>query len=110
MTRPGGNLVALKTLFPFPLSANEELAMKLVIRIGAAALGLAALSACGQSGQDNTADLDANLAADEAVLPPDETAGPADTLGNQLEQLNETGNAAGAGNETGNAAETNTAY
>ena len=66
--------------------------MKLTMRIGAA-MSIAALAACSQSGQDNTAGTDANaeMMADETVLPPDENAGATDTLGNQLDQLNQTG-------------------
>ena len=66
--------------------------MKLTVTIGAA-MSLAALTGCSQSGQDNTAGTDANaeMMANETVLPPDENAGAADTLGNQLDQLNETG-------------------
>ena len=66
--------------------------MKLTMRIGAA-MSIAALTACSQSGQDNTAGADANAEgmANETVLPPDENAAASDTLGNQLDQLNETG-------------------
>ena len=66
--------------------------MKLTVTIGAA-MSLAALTACSQSGQDNTAATDANaeVMADETVLPPDENAAASDTLDNQLDQLNETG-------------------
>lgn len=66
--------------------------MKLTMRIGAA-MSIAALAACSQSGQDDTAGNDANaeMMANETVLPPDENSGETDTLGNQLDQLNETG-------------------
>ncbi len=66
--------------------------MKLTVTIGAA-MSLAALTGCSQSGQDNTAGTDANaeVMTDETVLPPDENAAASDTLGNQLDQLNETG-------------------
>ena len=66
--------------------------MKLTMRIGAA-MSIAALAACSQSGQDDTAgsDTNAEMMANETVLPPDESAGATDTLGNQLDQLNETG-------------------
>ena len=66
--------------------------MKLTMTIGAA-MSIAALTACSQSGQDNSAGADANaeMMANETVLPPDESAGQTDTLGNQLDQLNETG-------------------
>ena len=78
--------------------------MKLTMRIGAA-MSIAALTACSQSGQDNTAGTDANagVMADETVLPPDENAGETDTLGNQLDQLNDTGQ-----DNMSNEAETNT--
>ena len=79
--------------------------MKLTLRIGAA-IGIAALGACTQGTQENTANLDSNSAAagEETVLPPDEGSGATDTLGNQLDQLNEsdTGNSADAGNSGGN--------
>ena len=65
--------------------------MKLTMTIGAA-MGLAALTGCSQSGQDNvSSDAIADVMADETVLPPDDSAGPTDTLGNQLDQLNDTG-------------------
>ena len=66
--------------------------MKLTMRIGAA-MSIAALTACSQSGQDDTAGTDTNaeMMANETVLPPDESTGATDTLGNQLDQLNETG-------------------
>ena len=66
--------------------------MKLTMRIGAA-MSIAALAACSQSGQDDTAGADTNaeVMANETVLPPDESTGQTDTLGNQLDQLNETG-------------------
>jgi len=62
--------------------------MRLTIKIGVA-IGIAALAACAQSGQDNSTATDANagMTADETVLPPDESSGT-DTLGNQLNQLN----------------------
>jgi hypothetical protein len=70
---------------------KKEGAMKLTMTIGAA-MGLAALTGCSQSGQDNVStDANAEVVADETVLPPDESAGATDTLGNQLDQLNETG-------------------
>lgn len=70
--------------------------MKLVIRLGAA-IGLVALTACGQEAQEDAAEnIDANAAmtADESVLPIDDNAAGTDTLGNQLNQLNETGGTA----------------
>ena len=76
--------------------------MKLTMRIGAA-MSIAALAACSQSGQDDTASTDANaeVTANETVLPPDENARETDTLGNQLDQLNETGQD-NMSNEAGN--------
>lgn len=67
--------------------------MKLVIRLGAA-IGLVALSACGQGDREDAAgNMDANAAmtGGEGVLPIDDNAAGTDTLGNQLNQLNETG-------------------
>lgn len=65
--------------------------MKLTLRLGAA-IGIAALGACTQtSDNNNTAATNGNPAApaEETVLPPDESSGATDTLGNQLDQLNE---------------------
>jgi len=84
--------------------------LKLTLTFGAA-LSLAALAACSQSGQDNAAanaDANAGMTASEGVLPIEDDVGNADTLGNQLDQLgnagNEAGNRASAdGNESGNA-------
>lgn len=76
--------------------------MKLTLKLGAA-IGIAALSACSQTGQDNSAAMENSSAAtEETVLPPDEGGGPTDTLGNQLDQLNETdaGGGTGTSNET----------
>jgi hypothetical protein len=66
--------------------------MQLTMRTGAV-IGVAALAACSQSGQDNSAAMNANSAAatEETVLPADESSVGADTLGNQLNQLNESG-------------------
>ena len=82
--------------------------MRLTIKLGVA-IGIAALAACAQSGQDNStaADANAGMTADETVLPPDESSSAgSDTLGNQLNQLNvsdEAGNATEKdGNATGN--------
>jgi len=64
--------------------------MKLTLRIGAA-IGIAALGACTVN-EDNGGNVDVNSAAagEETVLPADESsAAGADTLGNQLDQLNE---------------------
>ena len=76
--------------------------MRLTIRLGVA-IGIAALAACAQSGQDNSTATDANaeITADETVLPPDDSSGGADTLGNQLDQLNESEESAtSAGNNS----------
>ena len=64
--------------------------MRLTIRLGVA-IGIAALAACAQSDQDNStaADANAGMTADETVLPPNDSSAGADTLGNQLDQLNE---------------------
>ena len=63
--------------------------MKLVMRFGAAALSIAALSACSVSEQDNNADtVDANVKTTDDQAPAPEATGPSDTLGNQLNQLN----------------------
>lgn len=66
--------------------------MKLTLRIGAA-IGIVALAACAQSGQDNAANMesDTQMSTNETVLPADEGGAESDTLGNQLNQLNETG-------------------
>ena len=57
----------------------------------AVALGAAALAACSQEAQDDTVNMDANaMMTDETVLPVDNTT---DTLGNQMNQLNESDNA-----------------
>ena len=79
--------------------------MRLTIRIGVA-IGIAALTACAQSGQDNSTATDANaeMTADETVLPPDDSSAGADTLGNQLDQLNESEK---SGTAAGNNATTN---
>ena len=64
--------------------------MKLTMTIGAA-MSIAALTGCSQSDQDNmSSDANAEMMANETVLPPDDGA-VTDTLGNQLDQLNETG-------------------
>jgi len=64
--------------------------MKLTMTIGAA-MSIAALTGCSQSDQDNvSSDANAEMMANETVLPPDESGGT-DTLGNQLDQLNESG-------------------
>ena len=73
--------------------------MRLTIRLGVA-ISIAALAACAQSDQDNSTVADANsgMAADETVLPPDDSSAGADTLGNQLDQLNESDTATEASN------------
>ena len=64
--------------------------MKLTLRIGAA-MGIIALAGCSQASQDNYADnADMNAGyANETVLPPDENSAGSDTLGNQMNQLND---------------------
>jgi hypothetical protein len=64
--------------------------MKLTLRVGAA-IGIIALAGCSQGSQDNYADnADMNAGyANETVLPPDENVAGSDTLGNQMNQLNE---------------------
>ena len=79
--------------------------MRLTIRLGVA-IGIAALAACTQSGQDNSIATDANagMTADETVLPPNDSSAGADTLGNQMNQLNES-EANGSSTDTENAVE-----
>ena len=64
--------------------------MKLTMRVGAA-MGIIALAGCSQGNQDNYADnADMNAGyANETVLPPEDNSAGADTLGNQMNQLNE---------------------
>lgn len=62
--------------------------MKLILSLTAAA----ALAACSQTSQDDSAanvDAGGSASSTEEVLPADEGAGVSDTLGNQLNQLNE---------------------
>jgi hypothetical protein len=75
--------------------------MKLTLRIGAA-IGIVALAACSQSGQENAANLEADtqMSTNETVLPADEGGTETDTLGNQLNQLDD--NAADATNTAEN--------
>jgi hypothetical protein len=77
--------------------------MKLTLKVGAA-IGIAAIGACTQAEQDNGAGIENSAtAAEETVLPPDEGDGTTDTLGNQLDQLNESAagsNSAVASNDT----------
>jgi hypothetical protein len=64
--------------------------MKLTLRVGAA-MGIIALAGCNQGSQDNYADnagMNAGY-ANETVLPPDENTAGSDTLGNQMNQLND---------------------
>ena len=64
--------------------------MKLTLRVGAA-MGIIALAGCSQGSQENyseNADMNAGY-ANETVLPPDENTAGSDTLGNQMNQLNE---------------------
>lgn len=80
--------------------------MKLTLTFGAA-LSLAALAACSQSGQDNAAanaDANAGMTASEGVLPVEDEVGNADTLGNQLDQLENGADQAGNASESDNAA------
>jgi hypothetical protein len=76
--------------------------MRLTIKFGVA-IGIAALAACAQSDQDNSTATDANagIAADETILPPDDSSAGSDTLGNQMNQLNES-EGAGADVDTAN--------
>ena len=63
--------------------------MKLTLRIGAA-MGIVALAGWTQGGQDNTENAEMNAGyANETALPPDENVTGTDTLGNQMNQLNE---------------------
>lgn len=67
--------------------------MQLTMRVGAA-MGIVALAGCSQSTtQDNTANVDTNAAmtVNEPAPPADNATGESDTLGNQLNQLNESG-------------------
>jgi hypothetical protein len=75
--------------------------MKLTLRIGAA-IGIVALAACSQSGQESAANLEADtqMSTNETVLPADEGGTETDTLGNQLNQLDD--NSADATNTTEN--------
>jgi hypothetical protein len=64
--------------------------MKLTLRVGAA-MGIIALAGCSQGSQDistDNADMNAGY-ANETVLPPDENTAGSDTLGNQMNQLND---------------------
>lgn len=66
--------------------------MQLTMRIGAA-IGIIVLAGCSQGTQDNNANFQPNteMTANETVLPPDDATGETDTLGNQLNQLNDSG-------------------
>jgi hypothetical protein len=80
--------------------------MKLVMRFGAV-VSLAALGACSQTGQDNNPqNIDSNSAmtANESAVPVSDNAAGADTLGNQLNQLNESGTTGDGGNNAAAAA------
>lgn len=63
--------------------------MKLTIRFGMA-IGIVALAACGQDEYAENVDANAAYTANETVLPADENIADADTLDNQMNQLNET--------------------
>ena len=75
--------------------------MKLTLRIGAA-IGIVALAACSQANRDNATNMesDTQMSTNETVLPADEGGTETDTLGNQLNQLDE--NAGEATNATEN--------
>jgi hypothetical protein len=78
--------------------------MKLTLSFAATA-GLAARAACSAN-QDNTAanvDTNAEATTGGPVLPIEDNAAEADTLGNQLNQLNQTGNATETANSAGGA-------
>jgi len=80
-----------KRFLPSSPPIKEESAMKLTLRIGAA-MGIIALAGCSSQGsKDNYADnADMNAGyANETVLPPDENTAGSDTLGNQMNQLND---------------------
>jgi len=66
--------------------------MQLTMRVGAA-MGIVVLAGCSQSTtQDNAASLDTNTAMTvNEPAPSDNAIGESDTLGNQLNQLNESG-------------------
>ena len=71
--------------------------MRLTMRLGAA-ISIAALGAC--SSEDtyaDNADSNAAYATNETVLPADDSAGT-DTLGNQMDQLNESDSNMDTGN------------
>ena len=76
--------------------------MKLTLRIGAA-VGIVALAACSQSGPENNANSESSTEA-PAIEPSNvsDGEGPADTLGNQLNQLNESDESGTTTNETQN--------
>ena len=80
--------------------------MKLTLRVGAA-MGIIALAGCSQSNQDNyaeNADMNAGY-ANETVIPSEENTAGTDTLGNQMNQLNESDmnmSNTDMGNSTGN--------
>ena len=80
--------------------------MKLILSFAATA-GLAALAACSANQDNNAANMDANAGAETGgpVLPVEDNAAGTDTLGNQLNQLNETGNATETANSAAGAEE-----
>lgn len=67
--------------------------MRLILTLAAGA----ALAACSQTttGDNSAANADSAVEAnaDETVLPADDATGESDTLGNQLNQLNDSGTA-----------------
>ena len=73
--------------------------MKLTVKIGAA-ISIAAFGGCTQTEQDNSSNFENTATGEETVLPPDESGGETDTLGNQLNQLDESD--AGGASETAN--------
>lgn len=79
--------------------------MKLTFSFAATA-GLAALAACSANQDNVAANIDSNTeTAGGPVLPIEDNAAEADTLGNQLNQLNETGNATETANSAAGAAD-----
>ena len=75
--------------------------MKLVIRSGMA-IAILALAACGQDNYAENADANAEYTTNETVLPADDNAAGADTLGNQMNQLNESDTTDNASENTTN--------
>ena len=78
--------------------------MKLILSFAASA-AVASLAGCSQANQDDTAANVDTAGSGESVLPVEDNAAGSDTLGNQLNQLNESGNATESGNSAGAGAE-----